>query len=98
MRTRALPDLPTVAEQGYPGFKITNRYLLFAPAGTPRPIVNAINRVVNDGMHTPQMAQRLAADGSQPAERMTPEELRVLMAREYTEIEQQAKRLNIKIQ
>lgn len=97
-RIPALPDLPTVAEQGYPGFKITNRYMLLAPAGTPRAIIAAINRVVSDGMHTPQMAQRLAADGSQPADRMTPEELKATMAREYVEIEQQVKRLNIKIQ
>ena len=97
-RLAALPDLPTLAEQGYPGFKITNRYALFAPGGTPRPIVAAINRVVNDGMHTPQMAQRLAADGSQPAERMTPEELRASMKREYADLEQQVKRLNIKLQ
>ena len=97
-RIPVLPDLPTVAEQGYPGFKITNRYNLSAPAGTPRPIIAAINRIVSDGMHTPQMAQRLAADGSQPAERMTPDELKAALAREYAEIEQQVKRLNIKIQ
>jgi tripartite-type tricarboxylate transporter receptor subunit TctC len=64
----------------------------------PRPILAAINRVVVEGMHTPQMAQRLAADGSQPAERMTPEDLRASMAREFVAIEQQVKRLNIKIQ
>lgn len=97
-RIPALPDLPTVAEQGYPGFKITNRYNVYVPAGTPRPIINAINHTVSGGMHTPQMAQRLAADGSQPAERMSPEELKATMAREYAEIEQQIKRLNIKIQ
>jgi tripartite-type tricarboxylate transporter receptor subunit TctC len=97
-RIPSLPDLPTVAEQGYPGFRITNRYALYAPAGTPRPIIATVNRVVNEGMHTPQMEQRLAADGSQPAERMTPEELRTSMAREYALIDQQVKRLNIKIQ
>ena len=97
-RIPAMPDLPTVAEQGFPGFKITNRYNLFAPAGTPRAIIAAINRVVSDGMHSPQMAQRLASDGSQPADRMTPEELKATIAREYTEIEQQVKQLNIKIQ
>jgi tripartite-type tricarboxylate transporter receptor subunit TctC len=93
-----MPDLPTVAEQGFPGFKITNRYNLFAPAGTPRRIVDAINRVVGDGMHSPQMAQRLQADGSEPAERMTPGELKSTMAHEYAEIERQVKQLNIKIQ
>jgi tripartite-type tricarboxylate transporter receptor subunit TctC len=97
-RIPALPDLPTVAEQGFPGFKITNRYNLWAPAGTPRAIVAAINRVVSDGMHSPQMAQRLTSDGSQPAERMTPAELKATIAREYAEIEQQVKQLNIKIE
>ena len=97
-RIPAMPDLPTVAEQGFPGFKITNRYNLFAPAGTPRAIIAAINRVVSDGMHSPQMAQRLASDGSQPAERMTPAELKATIAREYAEFEQQVKLLNIKIE
>lgn len=97
-RIPTMPDLPTVAEQGFPGFKITNRYNLYAPAGTPRAIIAAINRVVSDGMHSPQMAQRLAADGSQPADRMTPEELKATIAREYAEIEQQVKQVNIKIQ
>ena len=97
-RLPSMPDLPTVAEQGYPGFKITNRYNIYGPAGTPRNITAAINRVVSNGMHTPQMAHRLAADGSQPAERMSPDELRTTMAQEYAEIEKQIKRLNIKIQ
>ena len=97
-RIPSMPDLPTVAEQGFPGFKITNRYGLYAPAGTPRAIIAAINRIVSDGMHAPQMAQRLAADGSQPADRMTPEELKATIAREYAEIEQQVKQFNIKIQ
>jgi tripartite-type tricarboxylate transporter receptor subunit TctC len=97
-RVPSMPDVPTVAEQGFPGFKITNRYALQAPAGTPRPILNAINRVVSDGMHSPQMKQKLEADGSQPAERMTPAELKAAIARELTEMEQQVKQLNIKIE
>jgi tripartite-type tricarboxylate transporter receptor subunit TctC len=96
-RIAALPDLPTVAEQGYPDFKITNRYNLYLPAGTPRPITLAINRIVGEGMHAPQMAQRLAGDGSQPAERMTPEQLRAIIEREYVEIAQVVKQLNIKM-
>lgn len=97
-RIPAMPDLPTIAEQGFPGFKITNRYNLYAPAGTPRPIIAAINRIVGDGMHSPQMVQRLQADGSQAAERMSPEQLKSALAREYAEIEQQVKQLNVKIQ
>ena len=97
-RIPTMPDLPTVAEQGFPGFKITNRYNLYAPAGTPRAIVTAINRVVGDGMYSPEMAKRLEADGSQPAERMTPEQLRATLAREYAELDKQVKESNIKFQ
>ena len=96
-RIPSMPDLPTVAEQGFPGFKITNRYGLHASAGTPRPIIAAINRVVSDGMHSPQMSQKLEAEGAQPAERMTPEQFKATMARDYAELEQQVRRLNIKI-
>ena len=97
-RVPSMPDLPTVAEQDFPGFKITNRYGLHVPAGTPRPIIAAINRVVGDGMHSPQMRQKLEAEGAQPAERMTPEQFKATIARDYAEVEQQVKRLDIKIQ
>ena len=97
-RIPSMPELPTVAEQGFPGFKIVNRYGLHAPAGTPRRIMYAINSVVSDGMHSPQMVQRLDAEGAQPAERMTPEQLKATLARDYVEIEQQVKQLNIKTQ
>ncbi len=95
-RASSLPDLPTIGEQGFPGFKITNRYNLWVRAGTPRPIILAINRVVSDGMHTPQMVQKLAADGSEPAERMTPEQLKAELARNYVELERQVKELGLK--
>ena len=97
-RVPSMPELPTVAEQGFPDFKIINRYGLQAPAGTPRRILNALNRVVSDGMYSPQMVQRLQADGSQPAERMTPEQFKAALARDYVEVEQQVKRLNIKLE
>lgn len=95
-RASSLPDLPTIGEQGFPGFKITNRYNLWVRAGTPRPIIQAINRVVSDGMHTPQMVQKLATDGSEPAERMTPEQLRADLTRNYVELEKQVKELGLK--
>ena len=96
-RIPSMPDLPTFAEQGLPGYKLTNNYRLFAPAGTPRPIIAAINRVVSDGMHAPAMAQRLAAEGAQPGERATPEEIRAQLVRDYAEFEQQVKQLNVKL-
>ena len=95
-RASSLPDLPTIGEQGFPGFKITNRYNLWVRTGTPRPIIQAMNRVVSDGMHAPAMVQKLAADGSEPAERMTPEQLSTDLARSYVELVKQVKELDLK--
>jgi tripartite-type tricarboxylate transporter receptor subunit TctC len=94
-RIAALPDLPTVAEQGVPGYSLTNRYNWWVPAGTPRAIIAALNRVVSDGMHSPQMVQRLAVEGSAPAERMTPAELKATVAREYDQFAHTLKELNL---
>jgi tripartite-type tricarboxylate transporter receptor subunit TctC len=96
-RISSMPDLPTFAEQGLPGYKLTNNYRLFAPAGTPRSILTTINRVVSDGMHSPAMSQRLAAEGAQPGERATSQEIRAQLVRDYIELEQQVKQLNVKL-
>lgn len=96
-RIPALPDLPTVEEAGFPGFKIINAYNLFAPAGTPKPIIHAINRVVSEGMHSPAMVQKLAAEGSEPGERLTPEEFKAQFLREYAEVEKQVRDSKIKL-
>ena len=96
-RVAALPDLPTAAEQGLPGFKIVNSYNLFAPAGTPRPVVIALNHAVGEFMHSSTITQRLTTDGSQAGERMTPEAFKSFLAREYVEVEHQVKNLNVKL-
>jgi tripartite-type tricarboxylate transporter receptor subunit TctC len=96
-RIAALPELPTVAEQGFPGFKIVNSYALFAPAGTPRPILAALNKVIGEFMHSAQISQRLLAEGSQAADTITPEEFKIQFAREYDEVERQVKQLKVKL-
>ena len=96
-RIASLPDLPTVAEQGVPGYKLTNRYNIWIPAGTPRAITMAINRLVTEGMNAPHMVERLALEGTEPAERMTPQELRITLAREYQEIERSVIALGQKV-
>src|SRR5688572_7891651 len=95
-RVAAFPDLPTVAET-LPGFKVTNTYNLFAPAGTPRSVADTLNRTVGQGMRSPEMMKRLAGDGSEPAEPNTPEQFRAYVAREYDEVEKLLKTLNLKL-
>ncbi len=96
-RIAALPELPTVAEQGFPGFKITNSYALYAPAGVPTPILLALNHIVSDFMNSPQMAQKLIAEGSEPGKRMIPTELKAALARDYEEVERQIGQLKVKL-
>jgi len=51
-RSGALPDVPTVAESGYPGFEATTWFALFAPAGTPEPILDRLNQEVERALGT----------------------------------------------
>lgn len=96
-RATSLPDLPTAIEQGLPpGFRITNRYNLWVRVGTPKSIIESINRVVLEGINAPAVVQRLATDGSEPADRMTPAELRTDLERINREINQQVKELGLK--
>ena len=71
-RTRALPDLPAVAET-LPGFSNTTVYGLLAPAGTPRAIVAKINAEMNKALNNPEFAQRLLIQGGVEAVTSTPE-------------------------
>jgi tripartite-type tricarboxylate transporter receptor subunit TctC len=96
-RIPSMPDLPTFAEQGLPNYKLTNNYRLFAPAGTPGSILGAINHVVSEGMHAPAMTQRLAAEGAQPGERANSQQIRAELVRDYAELAQQVKQLNVKL-
>jgi len=97
-RIAAVPELPTVSESaGLPGFKVTNSYGLFAPRGTPRPIILGLNRIVTEGMHAPQMVQKLLNEGSEPGERATPDQLKAQFIRDHAEIQSQVKELSIKL-
>jgi tripartite-type tricarboxylate transporter receptor subunit TctC len=65
-RSSALPDLPTVAESGLPGFETSSWQGLFAPAGTSPAIVNKLYREVAAVVRLPEIVAALAQDGSEP--------------------------------
>jgi len=96
-RAPLFPELPTVSESGVPGFELSNSYAYFAPAGTPRGIVRAINAVVVQGMNTPETLKALAADGSEVVPAATPEEFKAKFDREYRELEKLVNAANIKL-
>lgn len=72
-RAPALPNLPTLAEAGVPGYEATSWNGIFAPAKTPRPIINKIHAEVVKILNTPDVREKLVAAGSDPVG-STPEE------------------------
>jgi tripartite-type tricarboxylate transporter receptor subunit TctC len=74
-RIDALPDLPTAAEGGLPGFEVSVWHGLYAPRGTPRPIVDRLNRALVAALRDANIARRFADLGTAPVpvERATPE-------------------------
>ena len=61
--------MPTAAEAGLPGFEAVQYYGLAAPAGTPRPIVERLNKELRGILATDDMKKRLIAEGSEPSAR-----------------------------
>ena len=80
-RHPALPDVKTLAEQGFPGVDTNNWYALFAPAKTPPATINEINAAVRRALAAPALRERLMSTGTEPAP-STPQELAALLKRD----------------
>lgn len=66
-RAKALPEIPTVAESGVKDFNVTQWFGVVAPARTPRPVVERLNKEFVDAVQRPELVARLAADGAEAA-------------------------------
>ncbi len=82
-RTPIMPNLPTVAESGLPGFEAVLHYGIIAPAGTPRPIVDRLNSALREALASPEVSNRLALEAAEPMP-TTPEEYAADIDREET--------------
>ena len=65
-RSSVLPDLPTVAESGIPGYEVSAWFGIFAPAGVPQPVVQRLNAEFVKALQQPDLRQRLAGQGAEP--------------------------------
>jgi tripartite-type tricarboxylate transporter receptor subunit TctC len=63
-RSDAMPDVPTIAERGLPGYEALQWFGLLAPGGTPEPIRNKLQALILEAMNTPEMKDRLKKDGA----------------------------------
>jgi tripartite-type tricarboxylate transporter receptor subunit TctC len=63
-RSKLLPDLPTVAESGLPGYDVRGWFGMFAPAGTPPPIIAMLNAEAKRAFQSPDVVRRMTAEGT----------------------------------
>ncbi len=82
-RSPAAPDIPTIAESGLPGFDAVSWFALFAPANTPKPVIDKLQAEVRKILKSPDVAKRLADNGLDPVGG-TPEELAAYQKSEIT--------------
>ncbi|MDH4292740.1 MAG: tripartite tricarboxylate transporter substrate binding protein [Betaproteobacteria bacterium] len=80
-RSVALPDLPTIAEAGLPGYAVTVWFGMLAPAKTPAEIINRVQTEIARGLKTPAVRERLTAMGAEPSGN-TPDEFAAFLRSE----------------
>lgn len=95
-RSPALPDVPTVAELGYPGFEVSLWLGVLAPAGTPKSIVDRIQKELAAIVPTPEFRAAMEANGAE-AVRNTPEQFAKLIAEEAAVYAKVVKNIGLKM-
>ena len=94
-RAKMAPDLPTMIESGMPGFLVTQWHGMLAPRGTPRPVVERLHREIVKAVQRPEVALRLALDGTEGVA-STPEQFAAFLKSEREQWAKVAKVANIR--
>jgi tripartite-type tricarboxylate transporter receptor subunit TctC len=95
-RLSLMPDLPTIAESGLPGFEAVLHYGLMAPAGTPQDVIGRLARELRAAVSEPDVKARILADGGDPLP-STPEEYAADIAREEPKWSALIKKLGLRV-
>jgi tripartite-type tricarboxylate transporter receptor subunit TctC len=96
-RSPLLPDVPTVAESGVPGYEVNVWFGMQVPAGTPKPVVDKLNRDIVQLLKEPDVVERFRNQGVEVVA-STPEEFRALVQKEVGKWTQLIKEANIRIE
>jgi tripartite-type tricarboxylate transporter receptor subunit TctC len=96
-RAALMPDVPTVAESGYPGYEALNWYGFLGPKGLPKEIVERLNREIVKALAHPQVVSALHKTGTEPKS-SSPEEFAAFIKREYDTWGKVVKEAGIKAQ
>ncbi len=96
-RSPVVPDIPTVAEAGFPGYEVSVWWGLVAPAGTPPSAMATLRKALTAVLHEPETKKRLAADAAEPLDK-TPAEIRTLIREEVKKWSEVARQAGIRIE
>jgi tripartite-type tricarboxylate transporter receptor subunit TctC len=96
-RSEIVPDLPTIDESGLAGFDVSTWQAVFAPAGTPQPVIDRLNAEIVKIVATPEVRQKFLGLGTDAAS-STPAELGKFIAAEVTAIDKIVKQVGAKIE
>jgi tripartite-type tricarboxylate transporter receptor subunit TctC len=96
-RSISFPEIPTVAEAGVPGYDVSGWFAVYAPAGTPKPIVDRLNRELGKALAVPDVRNRLIGLALEPAI-SSPEELGALTLRDREKWQKVIAQAKIKVE
>jgi tripartite-type tricarboxylate transporter receptor subunit TctC len=95
-RSPAVPDIPTVAESGVPGYEVDQWYGILTAAKVPMPIVRKLSEAIAESLKAPDVAKRLASDGSTPVG-STPEQFSAHIKSEIAKWRRVAKEAHLEL-
>ena len=96
-RLRALPEVPTIAESGYPAYSAVGWGGIFVPKGTPQAVIERLNAIMAAAIATPALRARFDAQGAEPAGG-TPQEMAGILARDHACYGELAAQLGLRIE
>lgn len=97
-RLASAPDWPTIAESGVPGINTRMWVGVFAPAGTPRAVIDKVSADLTRAMRLPDVQQRLVAVGGEPVAASTPEETLARLKRDFAQYQMVIQTSNIRVE
>jgi tripartite-type tricarboxylate transporter receptor subunit TctC len=94
-RNAAMPDVPTIAEAGVPGYEVSNWWAILSPAGTPQPVLDRLYKEINVILDSPETRKRFELEGAEVI-RMKPAEITSFVAKETEQWTRVVKQAGIK--
>ncbi|MFL5066098.1 MAG: tripartite tricarboxylate transporter substrate-binding protein, partial [Xanthobacteraceae bacterium] len=94
-RSKVMPDVPTIAEAGVPGYEAVNWWGMVAPAGTPQAIIDKVHKALGAVQTSPEVQKQFSSEGAEIVQ-MSPSEFAAYLQKEIVRWERVVKEGNIK--